>query len=274
MLTAVEARTRQGDLLTLPLETPSGFIVADIDGLDPVKATLVSSSFANQDGEQYQSARREARNIKLKIDLDPDESLNETVRDLRRKLYRFFMPKSEVKLTFILTEGLDVEITGRVESFETDHFSQEPAVDISIMCFDPDFIDPIPVTIPGTTVSDETPRIITYDGTVETGITLVINVNRVLPDFTVYHTPPDDVTRTLEFDNYPLAAGDVLTISTVAGAKGATLVRAGTSSSVLYGISPQSNWIELVPGDNNLRVYAEGAAVPLSIEYTNKYGGL
>lgn len=274
MLTAVEARSRQGDLLVLPLEdATSGFIVAGIAGLDPVKATLVSSSFANSDGEQYQSSRRETRNIKLKLELDPDPEL-ETVRDLRKRLYRFFMPESEVRLTFLLEEGLDVDIVGVVETCETDHFSQEPAVDISIICFEPDFYDPTPVVIEGATTAGETPIVIAYDGTTETGIQLVLNVNRTLPEFTVYHVPPDDTIRTLEFDNFPLAAGDVLTISTVAGSKGATLVRSGTSSSVLYGVSPQSNWIELMPGDNSIRVYAEGAAVPLEIEYITKYGGL
>lgn len=274
MLTTIEARSRQGDLLSLPLDDDSsGFRVAKVEGLDPVKATLVSSAFANDDGEMYQSSRRETRNIKFNIELDPDPE-TDTVRSLRKKLYRFFMPESEVRLTFVLEEGLDVDIVGRVESCETDHFSQEPAVDISIICFEPDFYDPTPVVVTGTTTAGDTPMTITYDGTTETGIQLVLNVDRALPEFTVYHIPPNDSVRTLEFDNFPLQAGDVLTISTVSGSKGATLVRAGVTSSVLYGISPQSNWIELMPGDNGIRVYAEGAAVPLSIEYINKYGGL
>jgi len=274
VLTAVEARSRQGDLLSLPLgDDSSGFRIAKIEGLDPVKATLVSSSFANEDGEQYQSSRRETRNIRFNIELDPDPE-TDTVRSLRKKLYRFFMPESEVRLTFVLEEGLDVDIVGRVESCETDHFSQEPAVDISIICFDPDFYDPTPIVVPGETTEGETPMVITYDGTTEVGIKFVLNVDRALPEFTVYHVPPNDSVRTLEFDNAPLEAGDVLTISTVRGSKGATLVRAGVTSSILYGVSPQSNWIELMPGDNNIRVYAEGAAVPRELEYINKYGGL
>jgi hypothetical protein len=71
-----------------------------------------------------------------------------------------------------------------------------------------------------------------------------------------------------------LVAGDVLSINTVTGSKGATLTRAGVESSVLYGISPQSSWLELMPGVNTIRVYATGAAIPLSIEYINRYGGL
>lgn len=274
MLTTVEVRTRRGDLLSLPLEDDSsGFRVADIEGLDPVKATLVSSSFAGIDGEQYQSSRREARNIKLQIELDPDPT-TDTVRSLRERIYKFFMPKSEVSFRLFMEDGLEVDIIGRVESCASAMFTKEPAVDISVMCFKPDFYELTPELVTGTTTAGEVPISIDYAGSVETGIQLVINVNRSLPSFSVYHVPPDDELRTLDFDNAPLVAGDVLTISTVPGAKGATLTRAGVITSVLYAISPQSSWIELLPGVNDIRVYAEGADVPLTIEYINKYGGL
>lgn len=279
MLTKVEARTRQGDLLSLPLEDDtSGYLVLPIEGLGPVKATLVSSSFAQQDGEQYHSSRRETRNIKLKLELSPDPA-TETVGQLRRKLYNFFMPKTEVTLRFYDEEDgavLEANITGRVESCDPDLFTQEPTVDISIVCFDPDFVEIVPEVVSGGTTSGTTPILINYVGTVETGIELTLNVNRSLSEFTVYHVPPNDSIRTLEFDNVPLVAGDVLKISTVSGAKGATLTRAGVTSSVLYGVSPQSNWLELTPGENAIRVYhgASGAAIPLAIEYINKYGGL
>jgi hypothetical protein len=55
MLTGVEVRTIQDNLLALSLDDPSsGFIIEEIEGLDPVKASVVSSSFATMDGEQYQ----------------------------------------------------------------------------------------------------------------------------------------------------------------------------------------------------------------------------
>lgn len=273
MLTKVEVRTVQGTLLTLPLtDISNGVAVEQIDGLDPVKATLVSSSFANMDGEQYHSSRREARNIVFKLGLEPDWAV-QAVQDIRRRLYDFFMPKSQTSLRFYMDDGLTVDIAGVVESFETDHFSKEPKVDISVMCFDPDFIDLDPVTVNGNTVSTSTETVVHYDGTVETGIKFVLNVNRALGEFSIYHRPPDNSLKTLEFAA-SLVSGDVLTINTLTGSKGATLMRTSTETSILYGISPQSNWIELQPGDNRIRVYAEGAAIPFTMEYTPRYGGL
>lgn len=273
MLTKFDVRTAQGNQLTLELDdTSQGYKVQEIDGLDPVKATLVSSSFASTDGEQYQSGRRETRNIKIQLGLEPDP-LTDSVRSLRKRLYGYFMPKSEVTFVFYMDDGLAVNIVGRVESFETALFTQEPAVDISIICYDPDFYDPVPVHISGSSTAGNVNSIVSYGGEVETGLVFNLNVNRTLTDFTIYHTLPSGELRQLDFSG-SLVSGDVLTISTVFGDKGATLTHLGSPKSVLYAISPQSRWIELAPGANLLRVYASGAGVPYTIDYTTRYGGL
>lgn len=279
MLSIVEARTVRGALLSLPLEDISdGFVLKDVGGLDPVKATIVSSSFARFDGSQYQSSRRESRNITLKLGLEPDY-VTTSVRDLRNRIYQFFMPKSEVSLKLYDSDGLTVDISGRVESCETSLFSSDPQVDISIICFDPDFIEPDPVIVSDfTTNLDMTnpdgASYVPYFGTVDTGIEFTLYPDRSLTEFTIYHnTYVGGEAEQLDFAA-PLSAGDTLTVSTVRGAKGATLIRGSTSSSLLYGISPQSAWIQLEPGDNYIRFYATGAAIPFDMKYVNRYGGL
>jgi hypothetical protein len=113
MLTKVEVRASQGGFISLPLDdASSGYIVQSVEGLDPVKATLVSSSFAQQDGSKYQSSRRESRNIKLTLGLEPDW-VNDTVRSLRSRLYSTFMPKNAVDMTFLMSDGLEVGICSR-----------------------------------------------------------------------------------------------------------------------------------------------------------------
>lgn len=273
MLQRIEVTSAQGALLNLPLEDlDNGFLLEEVEGLDPVKATITTSSFAQLDGSEYQFSRREERNIKLKISLEPDWGVD-TVRTLRKKLYEYFMPKSLVTLTFYTSDGLPVDIMGRVESFESPLFTNTPAVDISILCFNPDFYSQAPSSFDGSTTQLNLESSIVYDGSIETGLVFTLFVNRTLPEFTFYHYPPDGSFHSLEFST-PLIAGDVLTISTISGDKGATLNRASVASSVLYGISPQSDWIELMPGINRIRVYSEGAPIPFHIEYANKYGGL
>lgn len=275
MIESVIVQTVAGASLILPLEdVVNGYIIADVDGLDPVRAVLVSSTVASMDGEQFQSARREARDIKFRIGLEPDYTLDDTVRGLRNRLYTYLMPKSEVKLSFVLEGGLTYDIRGRVETFETALFTKDPEIDIVVKCFDPDFVDPSATVLTGlATVADATEYEIDYDGTVETGIELTMNVNRTLNEFTIYHRPADGTVRTFDFAE-PMIAGDVLKIVTIGGSKSVTLTRTGSTTSVLRGKSPQSSWVELQNGSNHLRVYALGAPVPYSIAYTTRYGGL
>ena len=271
-LNKLEVRTSQGSLLTLPFDDISdGLYVQKIEGLDPVKATLVSSSFAQLDGAQYHTSRREPRNIKLSLGLEPN-FLTDLVGDIRDRLYGFFMPKTEVRLQFY-TYLERLNISGRIESFETALWSKDSVVNISIMCFDPDFYESTSVIFDGMTTSGLTETLLDYGGTVETGILFKLFPQRTFSAFTIYHTPPDGTLRVLEFAS-TLSPNDVLTISTSVGSKYVTRLRSGVETSMLYALSPQSNWIELLPGENDIRVYAEGLPIPFTIEYTPKYGGL
>lgn len=273
MLTKVEARNDQGVLLTLPLmDISEGFIIQDIEGLDPVKATLVSSSFANLDGEQYQSSRREKRNLLFTLGLEPNH-VDQTVKSLRTRLYGHFMPKSNVNFRFFSDDFPTVDISGRVESFEAPLFAKDPEAKLSLLCFNPDFYDSTPVLFNGNTTSGTIETGIDYVGTVESGITFRLLVNRAISGFTIFVRSADNAIRALEFQS-SLVAGDVVEINTSAGLKGATLTRAGIATSILYGISPYSNWVEMIPGVNNIRVVISGAAIPYTIQYTTKYGGL
>lgn len=274
MLTRVDVSTPQGDLLSFQLDDEeAAYLIQNVDGLDPVKATLTSTAFAGVDGVQFQSARREARNIVITAGLNPDP-LTETVRSLRNRLYAFFMPTTKVDLTLYDDEGPTVTISGVVEDAPSPLFTQEPAMNVSVMCPKPDFLDAVTTSITdGMTTSSTSGRTISYPGTSKTGTVITLNVNRTMSDFTIYHQPPNDDLRQLDF-SAPLVAGDVLTISSVTGDKGVTLNRGGTISSLLYGKSPQSSWIELFPGNNVITFYATGAGVPYTLDYVARYGGL
>lgn len=273
MIQTLEVRTAQGDLLSLPLEdVESGFLVLDIDGLDPVKATLSSSTFATMAGAQFQSSRREIRNIVIKLKLEPDYLL-QSVRDLRTQLYGFFLPESLVYLRFYDDSGLTVDISGRVEDFTAPLFTDDPQATISIICFDPDFVDLTPIIINGNTVSSSATTIVDYDGTIATGFVFTLNINRSLSEFTLYNETPDGSIRSIDI-SMSMSAGDVVTISSVFGLKSITLSRSGTNTSVLYAMSNDSDWLSFSKGENNFRAYAIGASIPYSITYNTRYGGL
>lgn len=273
MLERIEVITSRGNTLSLPLDGGDlGYFVLPIEGLDPVKATLVSSSVASSDGEEYQSSRREARNIVFKIGVDTAQLFG-SVGALRRKLSSFLMPKSEVTLRFYSDDMPMVEIVARVESFDFPIFVQDPEATVSVMCYEPDFVDKTVVTVAGTSTNAPAEGAIEYVGSVETGFVFRINIPYATSQFTISHRSSDNSVGSFEFAE-TLLAGDVVEISTVSGDKYVDLIRNNARSSILWAMSPFSNWINLFPETNYISVVAQGAGLPYTIAYTTRYGGL
>lgn len=273
MLTKVEIVNVRGDVLPLPLtDFSGGYLVKDIQGLDPVKATLTSSSMAQVDGAQPQSSRRDIRNITMKIGLEPDYDTL-TVASLRAGLYDYMLTKAVIGINFFLDGALFASTTGTVESLDNNMFSADPEMDSSIICYDPDFYGPSAVTVSGSTVADSTTHTITYGGTSDAGVIFTLSVNRTIAGFSLYNTKPDGTSQTLDFVG-ALVSGDIVTITTIPRKKSAIKVTSGTPSSVLYGVQPAADWIDLGKGDNLFRAAVSGAAIPYTISYTPKYGAL
>jgi hypothetical protein len=273
MLVKVDVITSRGTTLSLDIfENDSGYQLADVDGLNPVKAVLSSSPYVGMDGEDFQSSRRGFRQLKLILDLEPDFETS-TFYSLRLGLYEYLMPQEFVRLRFYTDTGLYVDINGVVEEHSSPMADEDPQVTVTIICFQPDLVDPNMVSIDGSSVSTSTVTNINYPGTIKTGVVMTLHVNRNVAGFTMYNSVEEGVLSQLDF-SYPLINGDQLVISSLKGSKGITLTRAGVSSSLLYGRSPQSTWIELSKGVNQFRVYAPGDPVPYTLEYMVRYGGL
>lgn len=269
----LEVTNARGNVLSLDIEEDDGpYQIASIEGLDPGKAALVSTSSAGGDGATFQSAARLPRNIKINIDLDPDFDPS-SYEDARADLYRWFMPKASITQRYFLSSGLTLSIAGIVESNDSAIFDEDPDVSISVMCFDPDFVDIQVVSVDGSSVDDITNTEIDYPGTIEAGTVLTLNVNRNIDGFSIYNTPEGGDPYQLDFTE-PLLNGDTLVVSSLKGNKGITRIRTGISTSLLYGRTSQSTWINLENGVNQFRVYAEGDPIPYTLEYAVRYGGL
>jgi hypothetical protein len=142
-----------------------------------------------------------------------------------------------------------------------------------VRCFESDFVDLTPQVLDLETAASTFDFQLDYIGSVETGIQFEFAIDRDVDELTIYNTMPDGTPRQLDFA-WPLHAGDILKVNNIPGQKSIKLVRSGVESSVLYGMTPQSSWIDLYPGTNKLRVYATGAPIPYTLTYLNRYGGL
>lgn len=274
----VEVTNSRGDLLILSLsDVSNGYVVEDIGGLGPVKSSIVTSNFATMEGQQRQSSSREARNITIKLGYEPDYSVDQSVRALRSRLYDFFMTTEMVELRFYTTNGVVVKTNGEVETCEPAIFTAEPQMDISILCFDPDFIDPTPVEITNVfSTVDNAPHLVRVHGSAKTGLNEIsFTAPKPLSEFTIYHTTPQGALNTMQI-SAPLQVNDIVRICTIKGKKSITLTRGGNTTSLLWAVSPQSPWVLLERGDNQLYLNASisGPSAPVFVSYNNRYGGI
>jgi hypothetical protein len=112
--------------------------IKDIAGLEPVKAEITTAT-SNQDGDLFQNARLGKRNIVFQLGLNPNW-IDQNMSSLRHMLYRYFLPTFWRQLWFYSDNMPTVNIWGNVESFEPNMFSQDPEIQISVLCPRPKFI--------------------------------------------------------------------------------------------------------------------------------------
>lgn len=273
MLNQVDAIAPNGESISFFFQDPSnGYMIESIEGLDPVRANIVSTGFASQDGEVFQSSRLEKRNTIITLSFHPDYSAF-SVSDLRNELYKYFLPKSEVTLRFFDTDDNVYEIQNYVEDFDAPLFVKDPQAIISLLAMDPAFYNPTPVIRERETSETPVTDTLNYSGTVNSGMKFTFYPDHDMSGFTITNTVAGKPTQSLVFAA-EILDGDVITVSTVFGNKYARLIRDSIETSILYGVSPYADWINLYPGENNLQYSAEGASVPIITEHMIRYGGL
>jgi hypothetical protein len=187
------------------------------------------------------------------------------------------MPEREVNLSFQSDDEPPMYIRAVVETFEAPLFTKEPTATISLICYDPDFYRADSKQVLGYTTSGNEEFEVVYEGDIESGFFIYMDLHRELNDLWIHHYDLDGNPETIAFSlpvDAPLRAGDRLMISTIAGSKGATVTRDNVPFSMLYAISPYAKWITLHPGVNQFRVYTDGDPIPFWFAHFDKFGGL
>lgn len=140
MLKSLTVKNYLSESITLELDRPeiSGFIIENITGIGPEKATINITEIASRDGGHFNSSRKEVRNIVINLKFQETKELP-SIEEVRHQTYKFFPLKRKVTLTF-LTDIREVWIEGYVEANEPDIFNKSEGCQISILCPEPWFI--------------------------------------------------------------------------------------------------------------------------------------
>jgi hypothetical protein len=192
-------------------------------------------------------------------------------------LYSYFMPKQAVRLELYSDDMEDLEITGVVESLTANMFSNDPEIQVSIICPDPYFSAIDPQIISGNT-SDDILDIV-YDGSVPAGIQVKVeqvsgtNPNELTiqignPDLTFFKAVlPNLITSTKYFHMSSLPLNKYS--ETVNESN-------GVSTSLLSNLVTEegSEWPMLLPGTNQFQVTSDNGVQSWELTYYERFGGI
>lgn len=136
MIKYIELTNYKNDTLKIDIFNPktSGFDIRKIDGLGPVKADITTTKLVTSDGDYYNNARANGRNIVLTLGLNivPELGIN-SIEDCRQLLYKYCPLKKKLKFN-IITDNREIYTYGYVESNQPDIFSEDETVQISLIC--------------------------------------------------------------------------------------------------------------------------------------------
>jgi Phage tail protein len=281
VLTEVKAYSSWQSAPTLPLSDQDTaetdlIQVTNIDGLDPVTASVNTSPLGSVDGTSYVGSSVPSRNIVMTLHPNPDWD-TWTYENLRKLLYSYFMPKRRVKLVFLSDDRVPVQIEGYVESVQANLFSKSPEVQVSIICPDPYFTSVDPIVVTGLTVrKGGAVQTVEYNGTIETGFNVEVTYGSGAPPTVIGIQIGDPL---ISFFNVTatVSATSVFEMNSVQMQKYVQNVdlTTGVISSLLSKVVQEgSAWPTLQPGENEFSVITDVGVQDWTLTYFERYGGL
>ena len=304
MIKSITVTNYLGESLKLELTKPekTGLIVKKIEGLGPPTASINVTKVSSGDGNVYNSARAEGRNIVITLGF----MFFPTIEAARQKTYKYFPIKKPVTI-LVETDNRLCETVGYVESNEPDIFSEEEETQISIVCPSSYFssagsggtttvtfygVEPL-FEFPFSNESLTEPLIefgaiknrqeenIWYDGDTEVGVVIRMHALGEVRQVTIYNTGTRermhiDTDKLNEITGSGIKNGDEITISTIRGGKYITLLRDGKYTNILNALDRDTDWFQLSKGDNRFAYICEYGAEDLEfkMEYKTLYEGV
>lgn len=276
-LGTVEVYTSQPSVDTLDLRSlPELDIlkVVRIDGLEPVKISVNTTSLASAPGEDEIGTTVPSRNIVLYLRGEPDYS-PWTPYTLRQLILSYFASENKVRLVFSRSDDSDdnVEIFGTVESCDADSFIEDIDYVISIICTDPYFTAVIPTVVNGSSSTAPGSDVVTYEGNVRVGFFLTVSknsndatfVNIKTGAYDSYFTVVTDINDSKRFEMDSRSKKKMLRQVDVDTA---------TAVTALGGLQDGYTWPILENGDNPFSVITDTGGQDYQITYYARFSGL
>lgn len=248
----------------------SEYIVKNIDGLGPVKSEVTTMGVPTEAGSRFMTARDVARNIVLTIGFQPNYGLGSSYEGLRRALYAALVPSTKVQLIFTDSVLGVMTIDGYVETHEPDIFSQDPQVQISVICPTPYFTGtPGYQSFP---IASGPSFSLNYPGDVPVGF--IFDADFIGNTSQLYVGNQPVVYFGFVNFNFSFLNGDHVYFNTIPGDRDATYERSAATNSLLGYQTGSLTKTKLQPGMNYFTVTGSSFITNIVIQYNRLYGSL
>lgn len=237
--------------------TPSdSYICSGIDGLGGGKRNA-----AIKDG-YYQGSTAVAKQLVIRVTVNPDYGVGQTTEDLREVLYGLLSPGDTDLVEVELYEGatLVASLQGVVESIDPVLFAKEPTVQIVVLSLNAYFEAPTDVTIAAPAIGGFDVWTIPYVGNYPTGFYFRIVFTDVLSEFKLAKGTKHMILE------HEFVVGDEIVIDTRRGSREIRNMADGAAN-IVDALTDDSTWLELYPGDNVFSAFADGS--PTSFTWVN-----
>lgn len=248
----------------------------EITGLTPPNASINMSKVSGVDGSQFNSAAVNNRNLVLTIYPKHPVEAN------RLKLYDYFGVGQKVKF-YYKNAARNVYTEGYVETLDGTFFTNQEALQVSILCPDPYFKGageiiadisklvslfefPFSIDAAGIPLSEFNEYLIgqiTNDGNVSTGLFIELTANGTVINPVLY----DADSRESMGLRLTMQANDLIRITTIKGQTGVVLVRGGITTNIINTIIDGATWFQAKPGTNFYTYTVDEGLDNLSVKF-------
>jgi hypothetical protein len=230
------------------------YMVREMTGLDGAELIPRFYGFGIQSKAKFYDFGMQAREIVMRVVLNPRFQMDESYSDVRDTLYRAISAvRTGVIVLHFNSVGTTVaRIFGFITRMEVEHFSPLPEVSLTIRCNDPMFraINPVVYDLTDPMVLTPTNPVLIADSlsTAPHGFQMQVTFKANSPSFTIQDvaTNPEWLFRVTPSGGF--LTGDVLYFSSDYSNKYLYMIRGGVTTYLVDKIQPDSVWPIIFPG--------------------------
>lgn len=266
---------RDGRKITFGHALP--YWLEEVTGLGELDCDVESEKATGQDGELYQGATANLRNIVIKATVVPPDG--KTHADIREEFFSFFVPRESGTL-YLHDGAITRKIEYKTESCEFEMDGIFRAVELSLLCHDPTFKAPSDESYPMAEITGLIEWPVELAAEFEVGIkenslmATVVNDSSVARGMTITFKASGEVvnpgmvevTRQESLQiNTTMHAGDVIVLTTGPGNKRLKLYRDAVETNINNLWDFGGTWLQVEPGKNIFRYTAESGTDVLEV---------